>query len=60
MMKCKMFNSSDINILNAAVNAWLADNEDIDIKQTLQSESGTSNDLDVYFDQTITIFYTEE
>ena len=60
MMKCKMFNSSDINILNAAVNAWLADNEDIDIKQTLQSESGTSNGLDVYFDQTITIFYTEE
>jgi len=59
-MKCKMFNSSDINILNAAVNAWLADNEDIDIKQTLQSESGTSNGLDVYFDQTITIFYTEE
>jgi len=60
MMKCKMFNSSDINILNAAVNAWLADNENIDIKQTLQSESGTSNGLDVYFDQTITIFYTEE
>ena len=60
MMKCKMFNSSDINILDAAVNAWLADNEDIDIKQTLQSESGTSNGLDVYFDQTITIFYTEE
>ena len=59
-MKCKMFNSSDINILNAAVNAWLADNENIDIKQTLQSESGTSNGLDVYFDQTITIFYTEE
>jgi len=60
MMKCKMFNSSDINILNAVVNAWLADNENIDIKQTLQSESGTSNGLDVYFDQTITIFYTEE
>ncbi len=58
MLRCKIFEAPDAETLEKKINAWLAEQSEVELVQVNQSESAVADgDGDLCGNTTISVFY---